>query len=81
MDHANATPRHLAKPRRPWRRLLFTLGPATAILAALVASAHAVAAARTATPSPRRRDAHLADQASPDVRIYHHSQPESRQKL
>ena len=32
-------PRHLARPRRPWRLLLFVFGLATAILAALVASA------------------------------------------
>jgi hypothetical protein len=32
-------PRHLARPRRPWRLLLFIFGLATAILAALVASA------------------------------------------
>jgi hypothetical protein len=32
-------PRHLATPRRPWRLLVFVFGLATAILAALVASA------------------------------------------
>ena len=32
-------PRHLARPRRPWRLLLFIFGLTTAILAALVASA------------------------------------------
>ena len=32
-------PRHLARPRRPWKLLLFTFGVATAVLAALVASA------------------------------------------
>jgi hypothetical protein len=32
-------PRHLARPRRPWRLLLFVFGLTTAVLAALVASA------------------------------------------
>ena len=32
-------PRHLARPRRPWRLLLVAFGLATAVLAALVASA------------------------------------------
>src|SRR5215216_6756586 len=32
-------PRHLARPRRPWRLLLFVFGLTTATLAALVASA------------------------------------------
>src|SRR4029450_7538337 len=32
-------PRHLATPPRPWRLLLFVFGVATAVLAALVASA------------------------------------------
>jgi hypothetical protein len=32
-------PRHLARPRRPWRLLLFVFGLATAVLVALVASA------------------------------------------
>jgi cytoskeletal protein RodZ len=32
-------PRHLARPRRPWRLLLFVFGLTTAALAALVASA------------------------------------------
>src|SRR5215211_5620581 len=37
--HADTTPRHLARPRRPWRLLLVAFGLTTAVLAALVASA------------------------------------------
>ena len=33
------SPRHLARPRRPWRLLLVAFGFTTAVLAALVASA------------------------------------------
>ena len=39
MHYANTTPRHLTRPRRPWRLLLFVFGLTTAVLAALVASA------------------------------------------
>src|SRR5215207_9828302 len=35
----NPSPRHLARPRRPWRLLLVAFGLTLAVLAALVASA------------------------------------------
>jgi hypothetical protein len=43
-------PRHLARPRRPWRLLLFVFGLTTAVLAALVASATLLP-----QPEPARR--------------------------
>src|SRR4029453_13097309 len=53
-------PRHLARPRRPWRLLLFLFGLATAILAALVASATLLP-----QPQPPRRAPGVALPTSP----------------
>src|SRR5215217_223754 len=64
-------PRHLARPRRPWRLLLFVFGLTTAALAALVASATLLPQPEP-PPGPRRRAAYNANQASPDVCVDHH---------
>ena len=53
-------PRHLARPRRPWRLLLFVFGLTTAILAALVASATLLP-----QPQPPRRAPGVALPTSP----------------
>src|SRR5215211_7257964 len=53
-------PRHLARPRRPWRLLLFIFGLTTAILAALVASATLIP-----QPQPPRRVPGVALPTSP----------------
>src|SRR5512132_2331801 len=53
-------PRHLATPRRPWRLLVFVFGLATAILAALVASATLLP-----QPQPPRRAPGVALPTSP----------------
>src|SRR4029453_15885516 len=45
-------PRHLARPRRPWRLLLFIFGLTTAILAALVASATLLPQTQPPRPAP-----------------------------
>ena len=68
-------PRHLARPRRPWRLLLFVFGLTTAVLAALVASATLLPQPEPAAPGPRRRAADGANQASPDVHVDHHCSP------
>ena len=46
-------PRHLARPRRPWRLLLFVFGLTTATLAALVASAPLLPPPQPPPPAPR----------------------------
>src|SRR5215213_715110 len=53
-------PRHLARPRRPWRLLLFIFGLTTAVLAALVASATLLP-----QPEPPRRVPGVALPTSP----------------
>ena len=53
-------PRHLARPRRPWRLLLFVFGLTTAVLAALVASA-----TLPPQPEPTRRAPGVALPTSP----------------
>jgi hypothetical protein len=53
-------PRHLARPRRPWRLLLFVFGLTTALLAALVASATLLP-----QPEPPRRAPGVAQPTTP----------------
>src|SRR5215218_5564413 len=60
-------PRHLARPRRPWRLLLVAFGLTTAVLAALVASATLLP-----QPEPPRRAPGVA---LPTITVEPHPRP------